>query len=436
MATIWQGNGIESMNSGFIFLLQVLTVVVLPLAVLHVSRLKGFVPLVVVQILVGIVLGPSLFGRIAPEYYQLLFNSQALSQLSGIASVAVLFFGLISGLHLDLRAFRGNGRAFTIVAAASVIVPTGLGFLAGLWIAQHRPEVLGERGTAVQFAAAFGICTGVTALPVLGAILHEMDLLGSRIGHLALGIAGFNDVALWILLGFLLTSVAGHGAEGLGAFLPIVVLPIYVALMANLLTPLLRRVMLPRMKNGEIDENGLAVVCAVTIGSALITQSLGLHYILGAFVAGAIMPEETRKAILNKVQVMTLGLLMPFFFLLTGLRTLVELGSAVFLEVVLLATVVASVGKIGGTAMASKMVGESWPHALGLGGLLQTKGLMEVIVLTTLLDAAIISRGVFSALVLMAVVSTALAMPLARMMLALDTRGAWDRDASSTEERA
>ncbi len=405
------------MTSGLIFLVQVLVVVVLPLVVLRVSGLKGLVPLVVVQILVGIALGPSLFGRLAPDVYQLFFNAQALSHLSGIASVAVLMFGLITGLHLEPSSFRGHGRAFAIVAAASVVVPTALGFSAGLWIALRRPEVLGSLGTIVQFAEAFGICTGVTALPVLGAMLYEMGLLGSRIGRLALGIAGFSDMALWILLGLLLTSAAGRASEATGMLASLIVLPVYLAAMAFALPPMLRHVILARMKDGEIHESGLAIVCAVAIGSALVTQILGLHYILGAFVAGAIMPAETRKAILNRVQVMTLGLLMPFFFLLTGLRTLVDPSSSIFVEVFVIATVVATVGKVGGTALASRMVGESWPHGLGLGALLQTKGLMEVIVLTTLLDASIISVGVFSALVLMAVVSTALAMPLARLVL-------------------
>lgn len=418
------------MTSGLIFLVQVLVVVVLPLAVLRLSHLKGLVPVVVVQILVGIALGPSLFGRLAPDYYRLFFNDEALSQLSGVASVAVLFFGLITGLHLQPSTFRSNGRAFTFVAAASVIVPTLLGFAAGLWIAQHRPEVLGIRGTAMQFAQAIGICTGVTALPVLGAILYEMDLLGRRIGHLALGIAGFNDMALWILLGLLLTSVAGQSTEGPGTIATLLVLPIYIAVMATVLPPLLRRLILSRMKNGEIHESGLAIVCAVTIGSALVTQTLGLHYILGAFIAGTIVPEEFRKAILDRVQVMTLGLLMPFFFLLTGLRTFVDLGSAAFLEVFVVATVVATVGKLGGTALASRIVGESWSHAFGLGALLQTKGLMEVIVLTTLLDAGIVSGSVFSAMVLMAVVSTALAMPMARMFLAQKAGSLLDPTAS------
>jgi Kef-type K+ transport system membrane component KefB len=298
-------------------------------------------------------------------------------------------------------------------------VPSGLGFGAGLWIASRHPEEIGPHITIIQFAEAIGICTGVTALPVLGAILNEMGLLGRRMGNLALGIAGFNDLALWVLLGLLLTSVAGRAPEGPGMLATLIVLPIYLAGMAALVRPFLQRVVAARMQNGEVRERALAVVCAVTLVSALVTQLIGLHYILGAFIAGAIMPEELRKAILGRVQVMTIAVLMPFFFLLTGLRTSIDLNAPTLLEVFFIATVVAVLGKVGGTALAARFVGESWPDALGLGALLQTKGLMEVIVLTILLDEGLISVNVFSALILMAVASTALAMPLASLMLSL-----------------
>jgi Kef-type K+ transport system membrane component KefB len=406
------------LTSSIIFLLQVFVVVVVPFAVLRVTRLKGLVPRVVIQILVGIALGPSLFGQLAPGYYQMFFNKEVLSQLSGIASVAVLFFGLITGLHLEPATFRGNGRAFLILSVASVVVSTGLGFLAGLWIALYRPGELGANGTPIQFAEAIGICTGITALPVLGAILHEMGLLGRRIGNLALGIAGVNNGVLWILLSLLLTEVAGQEPGGFGLLITILVLPAYMAVMVTMVRPLLRRMITARIKNGEMNESGLALVCAATIGSALVTQTLGLHYILGAFVAGVIMPTELRKAILDRVQMMTLVLLMPFFFLLTGLRTLVDLNSSILLQVFLIAAAIAIVG----TALAGRFAGESWPNALGLGALLQTKGLMEVIVLTILLDGGIISINVFSALILMAVVSTAVAMPLTRLMLAQEAK--------------
>jgi Kef-type K+ transport system membrane component KefB len=182
--------------------------------------------------------------------------------------------------------------------------------------------------------------------------------------------------------------------------------------MATMVRPLLRRVILTRMKNGEINESGLALVCGATIGSALVTQTLGLHYVLGAFVTGMIMPTELRNAILDRLQVMTLVLLMPFFFLVTGLRTLVDLNSSILLAVFLIAAAIVIIG----TGLAARFAGDSWPNSVSLAALLQTKGLTEMIVLTILLDAKVISSNVFSALILMAVASTALPMPFIRLI--------------------
>jgi Kef-type K+ transport system membrane component KefB len=403
------------------FLVLALAVVVLPVAVLRFSGLKGLVPLVVVQILVGIALGPSVFGRLAPDLFQTFINPASLASLSGIASIAVLIFGLITGLHLGPDILRDNGRVFSAVAAARVMVPAALGCLAGFWILARHPGELPPGISPAEFAAAIGICIGTSALPVLGAILREMDLLGSRIGHLALGIAGINDVALWILLSVLLTARAGQMAGGPVGLATLLLVPLYLVIMWRVARPLLGRMVGARMRDGTAGERALAVVGAVTIASALATEAMGLHYIIGAFVTGAVMPENLRKPILDRLQVLTVALLMPFFFALTGLRTLVDLGSPAFLEVFFIATAVAVVGVVGATAVAARLAGASWPFALGLGALLQTKGLMEVIVLTILLDAGIISANVFAALILMAVASTALAMPLARLMLTRET---------------
>src|SRR5262249_39390556 len=148
------------------------------------------------------------------DLYYVFFNNDALSPLSGIASVAVLFFGLVTGLHLDAKIIHERGPALMTVAMASVAVPTILGGVVGLWIAARYPGEVGADIGRNWFAAAVGVCIGVTALPVLGAILLEMNLMGLRIGRLALSIAGFNDAALWIYLGVLLTAVAGQRAKG------------------------------------------------------------------------------------------------------------------------------------------------------------------------------------------------------------------------------
>jgi Kef-type K+ transport system membrane component KefB len=194
------------MTGDLIFLVQAFVVVTVPLVLWRVLRLRGAVPLVVIQILLGIALGPSLFGRMAPETFRLLFNPATLAPLSGAASIAVLFFGFITGLHIEVDTWRGAGRAFVAMAAASVVVPVLAGCLGGWWIALHYPAELGGATSVFEFAAAIGICLGVTALPVLGDILREMRLLGRRIGDLALGIAVVNDAAIWLLLGGLLTA--------------------------------------------------------------------------------------------------------------------------------------------------------------------------------------------------------------------------------------
>jgi Kef-type K+ transport system membrane component KefB len=403
-----------------IFIIQALAILVLPVAIWRLLRLRGAVPLVVVQILVGIALGPTLFGRVAPEAYRFFFNPATLTPLWGVASIAVLLFGFVTGLHLEANAFLGRGRAFALVATASVAVPTAAGFLGGLWIAASHPTELGAGIGPIGFAVAIGICIGVTALPVLGAILREMDLLGRRIGSYVLGIAAVNDAALWLLLGALMTAVSGEAVGGPDMLLSALGLPIYLAVMMWVVVPLMRRATGTLLQeDGRMGDRAVAAACAVALGSAVITQLLGLHYIFGAFVAGALMPQQLRQPLLERLQVATVGLLMPFFFMLTGLRTLIDLGSFDFVAILVVTTALAIVGKVGGTALTARLVGENWATALTLGALVQTKGLMELIVLTILLDRGIIATNVFSALVLMAVLTTMLAMPLARLGLRL-----------------
>jgi Kef-type K+ transport system membrane component KefB len=400
-----------------VFLTQGLVILVLPVALWRFLQLRPAVPLVCIQILVGIALGPSLLGRIAPEVHGLLFNPATLTPFSGIAAIAVLLFGYITGLHFEPAAPLGRGRGFAVIATASVAVPTAAGFVGGLWIATALPAEILPGVDPYGFAAAIGICIGVTALPVLGAILAEMDLLGRRIGDLALGVAAVNDAALWLLLGGLMTVLAGKSAGGSGLVASICGTPVYLAAMIFLVRPLLRRLAPNLLSEGRMSERGLAAVCAVALGSAMITQALGLHYIFGAFVAGSVMPCEMRQLILDRLQVFTLGILMPFFFTMTGLRTSIDLGSFSFFVMTLVTTGLAVLGKVGGTAVAARLTGESWSDAFCLGALVQTKGLMELVILTVLLDHRVISPNAFSALTMMAVITTVLAMPLARLGL-------------------
>ena len=169
-----------------------------------------------------------------------------------------------------------------------------------------------------------------------------------------------------------------------------------------------------------LSDAALVGVAAVAIASSALTEAVGLHYIFGAFVAGAVMPDALRRPILNKLEPATVMLLLPFFFMLTGLKTTIDAGSPAFMEIFLAATCVAIAGKVIGMGLPARLIGWRWREALALGVLMQTKGLMEVIVLTILLDTGIIGGNAFSALILMAVVSTAIVMPLTRAVLGRD----------------
>jgi Kef-type K+ transport system membrane component KefB len=402
------------------FLLEALVIVAVPVTLLRISGLKGLLPLVVVQILVGIALGPSIFGKIAPNYFNLFASPETLASFSGVAFVAVLIFGMISGLHLDPDIFYGNERSFWGIAAASVAVPMMLGLLAGAWILARHPDELLPGVVLFEFMAAIGICVSMNALPVLAAILGEMGLLNSRVGKLALGVAGVNNLVLWTILGILLTAAAGHGGQT-HAFTPVylfILAPLYVILMVRFVRPVLGRMIMVRMPDEVVNTRALVLVAAATIGSALATEIMGLHYIIGAFLIGAIMPLKLRQPILDRLQVVTVALLMPFFFTLTGMRTVIDLNSPALLDVFVVTAAAAAAGIIGGTAAVARILGETWSVAVGLGSLLQSKGLTELIVLTVLMEAHIISATIFSAMILMALFSTALAMPLARLALA------------------
>lgn len=405
------------MTPDLILLLDSFVIISAPFALSRMLRLNGIVPLVVTQIVLGIALGPSLFGRVAPDLYGVLLNPHALGGLSGAASIAVLFFGFITGLHIDTDSFRNRGAAFALIAGGSVIIPTVLGILGGWLIGVRHAAAVGDKGNIFVFSLGIGICLGVTALPVLAAILREMDLLGQKIAGVALGIAGASDALLWLFMTVLMTTVIGQRPGHGAALLPILFVPMYLLVMIVIVRPVLNRAVAKVLHDGTISEPALAAVVAVAIGSAVATQIIGLHYIFGAFFAGAIMPREWRQPILDRLQVMTTGVLMPFFFMMTGLRTRIDLSSDLFIETLFTTTILGTLGKIGGTMITGVLVGETWSSTLRLGTLLQTKGLTEIVVLTILLDNGIISNAAFSAMTLMALISTALVMPVTRVLL-------------------
>ncbi|MFC5743620.1 cation:proton antiporter [Dyella tabacisoli] len=412
------------MTSTTLFLLQALVIILAPFILTYIFRLSMYLPPVVVQVLTGLALGPSLLGRVAPGTYEALFRPDALQPLQHVASMALLLFGFTSGMHLQWSSLRERGGALCTISLASLLVPGGLGLLTGIWVLRNYAAAPGPAASGLQFPAGIAICCAVTALPVLAAILRESRLTTTKIGQMALAIAAVNDAALWAMLGALLAlSGMVHQPNTTSVTALLLLLPYWAALF-TVFKLLIKFIEKHTPEKSQREHLQLTLACVLALGSAVLSEWGGLHYVLGAFVAGVAMPHSAREILLKRIEPLTVTVLMPFFFMSTGLKTLIDTSSPLFTGIFLAVTAAAVLGKLGGVAVAARLTGEPWCQAFALGALTQTKGLMEVVVVTILLDAGIFSRNVFSAVVLMAVLSTCLAMPITRLLLRYPARGA------------
>ena len=257
------------MNINVVFLIQTAIVVGVPPIIWYLTPVRrGHVPLAVLQILTGIALGPSLLGWLSPEAFQLLFPASSFGSLTMVANFAVVLFAFALGLHIDVSAFAGRGRAFALLSASSILVPVGLGVCAGILIWSLYPNAVGAEAGYWEFASGIGICIGVTALPVLAAILTEMKLLKSRVGQQALACAAVNDAALWMMLAVLLAFQAEQHGKGGGLWILGVGGPAYVAIMAFVVKPLAGS----SRAAAAIRRTELILVCMVAFASAAATE--------------------------------------------------------------------------------------------------------------------------------------------------------------------
>ena len=395
-------------------------IILLPWLLWRVGVVRRFAPLAVLQIMAGVALGPSLLGKAAPGFHAALFTRPVLDALDGVAAIGVLLYVFVTALHLDAAALRSEGRRLGALTLGSIGLPLALGAGAGWWML-GVPGALGPAGSGAGFVAAIAICTAVTALPVLAAILTEMRLVATPLGQTALALAALNDAALWLMLAVLLALVAGHG--GASAALHLLAAFGWLALLLAVARPLLGRA-----------PEGAVLVLGVSLAtvSAAVSEALGTGYLIGAFAAGLVVPARSRAALLERLEEVTATVLLPFFFMATGLKALIEPGSASFGGLLAAAVAVTVVGKVFGTALPARAGGMAWPQAVSLGAMMQTKGLMEVVVLAVLHDSGLIGGQVFSAMVAMAVVCTVITAPLVRACQGWDGR----RGARQTERTA
>ncbi len=391
----------------------------LPYLIWRYVGFRHIAPLAVVQIICGLSLGPSVLGHLSPELQQFLFGPATTASLSGVAAIAVVLFSFVSGMHLDGKTFRGASRADFAIAISSFVVPMAAGMGLGYWLALGDPSLIGRNATAFLFAIGFGICIAVTALPVLAALLKEMGIVESALGQQALAFAAMTDGGLWIAVSALLIVAAGSQTD---ATWHLALVPVYLVVTVVILPWLMRRILSVRENNGEKSDAVLIVACTLAFSSACAAEFVGLGYVVGAFLAGVAMPGDIREALIRRLDWPVTLLLMPFFFMTTGLRTDADLFSPTVLGIAAAATVLAMAGKIGGVTLPAIAFGRNKRRSLALGVLLQSKGLMEVLVVTVLIDAGILTTTTFSALILVAVFCTLAAMPLTRLIVGTDGR--------------
>ena len=401
------------MSNVSLLLLQIVVILALCRAATPLfSKLKQ--PPVIAEMMIGILLGPSLVGWLAPQLSARLFPPSSLPALSIISQVGLVFFMFLVGWRLDVGHLRGIGRLALVISLVSIVVPFTLGstVAAVAWY-QYAPTDVGP----LSLALFMGTAMSITAFPVLVRILDDQRLLGTSIGTLAVACAAFDDVIGWLILAAI-TPIARSGGFN-EALVPLAGLTVYGAVMMSLVRPMLARMAHRRGAVFGKAPADLGVILIVMLASAYTTEVLGVHALFGAFFAGVMMPRATHaeRVFSGSIEPLVTALLLPLFFAFSGLRTSIHLISSLDLILqALLILAVAVVGKGVGSAVAARIMGASWNDAALIGTLLNTRGLVELVVLNIGLDLGILSPVLFSMMVMMALVTTLATSPLVTLI--------------------
>jgi Kef-type K+ transport system membrane component KefB len=366
-------------------------------------------PPVIGEVIAGILLGPSLLGRVWPGATAFLLPPTVAPFLSIIAQIGVILFMFLVGLELDTDRLRNRTHATVAISHASIIAPFLLGSVLALWL---YPMLSTREVPFTVFALFLGASLSVTAFPVLARILTDQGLHKTRMGVLALTCAAVDDVTAWCLLAFVVSVV---NAKASGAVTTFGLTGLYVVFMLVVARPFVARAARAQDLRKEVSQTATAVVVVGLLLSALATEAAGIHAIFGAFLLGAIIPHDSRLArdLTHKLEDLVVVLLLPAFFAFTGMRTQIGLvhGLSQWLVCAVI-ILVASLGKFGGSYVAARITGLGPRDAASLGILMNTRGLMELIVLNLGLDLHILSPTLFAMLVLMAIVTTLATTPV------------------------
>jgi Kef-type K+ transport system membrane component KefB len=367
-------------------------------------------PQVVGEMIAGVILGPSLFGLIAPDVQKMLFPDGTKGLLYSGAQLGVGLYMFIVGLGFRTDHFRTNARSATAASLAGMAGP----FLAAIAITPwllSMPGLFGDRVTPTQATLFMGACIAITAFPMLARIIHERGLSASPLGTLALTSGAIDDAGAWAVLAIVLATFGGGASVAIVAIGGAI---LYAGLMLcfgrRLLAPLGRRA----ERTGVLDHGALAIVLTLFLLAAFAMDAIGMHAVFGGFLLGVVMPRGVLTDQLRRqLEPFTVVLLLPIFFTFSGLSThLGLLGSASLLGATLVILVASVLAKGGACWAAARLTGQDNATALGLGALMNARGLMELIIINIGLQRGIIKPALFSILVLMAIVTTLIASPL------------------------
>lgn len=375
-------------------------------------------PPVIGEVLAGILLGPSLLGRLSPELAGYVLPQSVAPYLGVVAQLGVILYMFLVGLELNAGLLRERAHATVAISHASIIAPFLLGALLALAL---YPRMSTSDIKFTSFALFLGVAMSVTAFPVLARILTDRKMTKTDLGVVALSCAATDDVTAWCLLAFV---VGVAQAKVGGAVLVILGALAYIAVMFFLVRPLLKR-LADRYAQTTLTPGVTAIVLVGVLISAVITEWIGVHAIFGAFLLGAVIPHESAiaKEFTHKLEDLVTILLLPAFFAFTGMRTQIGLVSGwqawLICGVVIF---VATLGKFGGTVGAARLTGLGWRDSAALGILMNTRGLMELVVLNIGLDMGVISPTLFAMLVIMAIVTTVATTPILSRLMARNGR--------------
>jgi Kef-type K+ transport system membrane component KefB len=380
-----------------LFLVAMAIIFALPYAIWRLFRTDYWAPLVVVQIVTGILLGPGLFGAAFPELYRAVFTPAVVQSLNGLAWWAVMLFVFIAGLELDLRQAWRHRFETSVTAGLAMVVPMALGSAVGAaLLVLGGTGWMGPRAEPWQFVLGIGMASAVTALPILILLMDKMAILRQPLGQRILRYASLDDIAIWAVLAAILLDWVRIGRQGL--FLAAFALAAWA----------LRRWM-PRLEERDRWAVGLVWLALVALGA----DWCGLHFMVGAFLAGAVLDAEWfDNDTIDRLRHHVLLVLMPVFFLSTGLRTEWGVGGMAVFALAAALLVAAVAGKLAGVHIAGRVLGWAPGEASLVGWLLQTKALIMIIFSNVLLDRGVITADTFTALLLMAVASTMLTVPM------------------------